>query len=151
MTSFTWADHGPREDTLQSHLPRWGWAASIIKISCRTLPTNSGYRPIHTANATPDIDLITVAATRAIEQNTMADHIVMMNDITVTIIGRIGTTGIETGLIETIGHTAMITSTIGMMILIIVTRGADLDITPDTTVVAGIMTTSKIITRVASL
>lgn len=80
----------------------------------------------------------------------MVDPTVMTDDPTVITVGRIGTIGIETetGLIETIGHTATIISTIGMTIPTIV-RGADLGIIPDITV-AGTTTTWKI-TRVDSL
>lgn len=135
---------------------------SITKISCRIVPTSSGYRPVHIANTTPDTNLITVAATRAIEQTTMVDTTVMtddptamIDDPTVTTVGRIGTIGIETGLIEMIGDTTTITNTIGMRgdtatttktigtTILTIATGADLGTVPDATV-AGILTTWKI-------
>ena len=119
------------------------------------MPTSLDYLPVHTADMTPDIHLIVIAVTRAIEPITMVDPIAMVDDLTATTVGRIGTIGTETGLIETIGDiemigdtvtiedTATITSIIARMTLTITTGGADLGIALEVTV-AGITTTWKI-------
>lgn len=127
----------------------------ITKISCHTTPTSLGYRPIRIADTTPDIHLIIIAVTRAIEPTTMVDPIVTADDLTATTVGRIGTIGTVTDLIETIEDTAMIgdtvmtedtatiTSIIAMTSPTTATRGVNLGIAPDVTVV-GITTTWKI-------
>ena len=120
------------------------------------MPTSSDYHLGHTVDTTPGVHLTTVAPTPAAQQTTMADPIVMTGDLTATMVGRTGKIGhIETGHIETIGHTVMtghtttIVGVIGMTILTIA-RGAGLATVPDITVVAGIMTTWRT-TRAAFL
>jgi hypothetical protein len=133
-------------------------------MSCHTVPTNSDYRPGHSADRTLGTHLITVVAapTLAVRQTTTADPIVMTDDPTVTI-GRIETAGLigtidhtetigrteKIGRPATIDHIVTIVDAIGMTILTIAS-GADLAIAPDITVAAGIKTTWRI-TRAASL
>lgn len=108
----------------------------MARTSYHTIPTNLDYPPGHIVGTIPGIHLITVVAIPAIEEITMICTIVTIDDHTVTTVDRTGMIGIETGLIEVIGHTAMIIDTTGTTTLIIA-RGADL---VDVTTVVGIMT-----------
>lgn len=100
---------------------------------------------------TLDTHLITIIAPIPATQQTTIDPIAMMDDPTVTMVGRTGKIGhIETkGLIGMKGHTATIVDAIGMTILTIV-RGAGLATVPEVIAVAGTMTPWRI-TRAASL
>ena len=159
--SFMWVDRDLGGDIRLSLPSRWRLTALITKVFCHTMPTSLGYLPVHIADTTPDIHLIIIAVTRAIGPTTMVDPIVMADELTATTVGRIGTIGTETDLIETIGDTVTtedtvtiedtariedtttITSIIAMMILTTTMGGVDLGIAPDATVV-DITTTWKI-------
>jgi hypothetical protein len=108
-------------------------------MSSHITPMSLGYHPDRIVGASPDTHLITAVVTLAIEGTTMMDPIVMIGDPTVTIVGHIGTIGIETDLIATTEGTATIISTIGTTTLTIA-RGVGLAIVPEITAAAGTKT-----------